>query len=328
MEKKDIGLKEIAYELKLSINTVSRALRDCKDISSATKAKVREKAIELGYLQSSLSKLSYSQKKLIAIATSEFNNTYFSIACEVLFSLIEKEDNYTSTIIFIKSPFDVESMKKCISQRVDGIISLLEFSEEAVEMAKLNNIPLVLLGFPSKFDYVKYVRTDDKFGGELVANYLSNCLGIEKFIYISFGDFIINRLRRYSFFNKVYEINKNALIKEIQIEELDSEEMVNNIISLINDGYYGVFCYNDSFAYSLLAKLSKRIPNIMQTYPRLYIVGYDALCTKVLGFVDLASVQYNYNDFGNAAIEYIKAFFENKDYTAPLIPVKLKQLKK
>ncbi len=219
-------------------------------------------------------------------------------------------------------------MKKCISQRVDGIISLLEFSEEAVEMAKLNNIPLVLLGFPSKFDYVKYVRTDDKFGGELVANYLSNCLGIEKFIYISFGDFIINRLRRDSFFNKVYEINKNALIKEIQIGELDSEEMVNNIISLINDGYYGVFCYNDSFAYSLLAKLSKRIPNIMQTYPRLYIVGYDALCTKVLGFVDLASVQYNYNDFGNAAIEYIKAFFENKDYTAPLIPVKLKQLKK
>lgn len=275
-----------------------------------------------------MSKLSYSQKKLIAIATSEFNNTYFSIACEVLFSLIEKEDNYTSTIIFIKSPFDVESMKKCISQRVDGIISLLEFSEEAVEMAKLNNIPLVLLGFPSKFDYVKYVRTDDKFGGELVANYLSNCLGIEKFIYISFGDFIINRLRRDSFFNKVYEINKNALIKEIQIGELDSEEMVNNIISLINDGYYGVFCYNDSFAYSLLAKLSKRIPNIMQTYPRLYIVGYDALCTKVLGFVDLASVQYNYNDFGNAAIEYIKAFFENKDYTAPLIPVKLKQLKK
>ena len=35
MANKTIGLKTIAYELDLSINTVSRALRDCDDISDA-----------------------------------------------------------------------------------------------------------------------------------------------------------------------------------------------------------------------------------------------------------------------------------------------------
>ena len=37
MAIKDVGLKEIAAELNISMNTVSRALRDCKDISKKTK---------------------------------------------------------------------------------------------------------------------------------------------------------------------------------------------------------------------------------------------------------------------------------------------------
>ena len=49
---KSTGLKAIAYELGVSVNTVSRALRDCKDISEHTKEIIRKKAYELGYIQS------------------------------------------------------------------------------------------------------------------------------------------------------------------------------------------------------------------------------------------------------------------------------------
>ena len=45
---KSTGLKAIAYELGVSVNTVSRALRDCKDISEHTKEIIRKKAYELG----------------------------------------------------------------------------------------------------------------------------------------------------------------------------------------------------------------------------------------------------------------------------------------
>lgn len=51
MANKATGLKEIAYEVGLSINTVSRALRDCDDIAESTKKMIREKAYELGYMQ-------------------------------------------------------------------------------------------------------------------------------------------------------------------------------------------------------------------------------------------------------------------------------------
>ena len=51
---KSTGLKAIAYELGVSVNTVSRALRDCKDISEHTKEIIRKKAYELGYIQSTV----------------------------------------------------------------------------------------------------------------------------------------------------------------------------------------------------------------------------------------------------------------------------------
>ena len=50
MKRKNTTMKEIAYELGISINTVSRAFRDCDDISDSTKEKVRKKALELGYI--------------------------------------------------------------------------------------------------------------------------------------------------------------------------------------------------------------------------------------------------------------------------------------
>ena len=53
---KSTGLKAIAYELGVSVNTVSRALRDCKDISEHTKEIIRKKAYELGYIQSTVEK--------------------------------------------------------------------------------------------------------------------------------------------------------------------------------------------------------------------------------------------------------------------------------
>ena len=65
-------------------------------------------------------------------------------------------------------------IKKCIFRNADIIISFNEFSEKAVEISKINNIPLVLLGRISAFDYVDSIFTDDKKGGNLAFNYLVN----------------------------------------------------------------------------------------------------------------------------------------------------------
>ena len=70
---KQVGLKKIAYELNVSINTVSRALRDCDDISEKMKQKVRDKAIELGYSPNNVEDyVKKNLKKSIAFVGSNF----------------------------------------------------------------------------------------------------------------------------------------------------------------------------------------------------------------------------------------------------------------
>ena len=53
--RKRVVLLDIAKELNVSKNTVSRALRDCDDISQEMKMKIKNKAKEMGYIPNSLS---------------------------------------------------------------------------------------------------------------------------------------------------------------------------------------------------------------------------------------------------------------------------------
>ena len=49
-----VSMKDIASSLNITVDAVSKALRDSPEISSSTKDKVRQKARELGYVKNSL----------------------------------------------------------------------------------------------------------------------------------------------------------------------------------------------------------------------------------------------------------------------------------
>ena len=189
MANKTTGLKTIAYELGVSINTVSRALRDCDDISDSTKQKVREKAIELGYLPNNVSQfVKRDGKELIGIVTNSFDNPYYSIIFQKLVNIINAYE-YDFTVVFTTTnKLTIDVVKQCISQRVSGLITMLDVEDDAVQTLKLNNIPVVLVGRRCDNDYVDQVLTNDEEGGKLVANYLVNYHKIKKCIYIKLAN--------------------------------------------------------------------------------------------------------------------------------------------
>ena len=331
MAIKDVGLKEIAAELNVSMNTVSRALRDCKDISKKTKESVRLKAIEMGYLPSTMSKLSYNGKRLIAVATSEFKNLFFATMCSNLFKKIREDPNYEITIVNSNSRVDATVIKNCISQRVDALISLFEFEEEAVELAKVNNIPLVLIGLVSKYDYVFSIRTDDEFGSEIVANYLVNYHHLNKFVYVSLtskGNSFTNDVRSEYFKSRIFKLLPDASFKEVCFEGIRKGENIQEILQMIKEGYYGFYCFNDDIVYVLLRELNKLVPNIRLVFPQLHIIGYDALCEQNCGMIDITSIKYSFEELALEAINCVKAYFDNKEYTLYKVPVRLHQRKK
>lgn len=308
MANKTTGLKNIAYELGISINTVSRALRDCDDISESTKQKVREKAIELGYLPNNVSQfIKKDGRELIGIITNGFDNPYYSIVFQKLVNII-KEYNHDFTVVFTSgNTLTVDVVKQCISQRVSGLITMLDIESDAVQVLKLNNIPIVLVGHRSSEEYVDQVYTNDKEGGRLVANYLINYHKIKKCIYIKYSNTECSKRRQKSFENCIHEYFPDEPVKVLTMNQTKSK-----LIDLINEGYTGIFCFCDQIAYRVIRQLNEYAPNYRRIYPRVHIVGYDCVSTRLAGMVDITSVDSNYDEVCETTVEFITNKLTNK----------------
>lgn len=301
MANKTTGLKNIAYELNISINTVSRALRDCDDISDSMKQRVREKAIELGYLPNNVSQfVKRDGKELLCIVTNSFDNPYYSIVFQKLVNIIN-ESEYDFTVVFTTAKkLTVDVVKQCLSQRVSGLITMLDLENDAIQTLKLNNIPVVLVGRRCNDDYVDQVLTNDDEGGRLVANYLVNYHKIKKCIYIKLANVECSKRRQKSFENAINSYFPNEPVKVLTEKQAETQ-----LIPLINEGYTGIFCFCDQIAYRIIKNLNEYAPNFRKIYPRVHIIGYDCVSTRIAGLVDITSVDSDYDGVCQTIIEFI-----------------------
>lgn len=184
MGNRIVGLKNIAYELNTSVNTVSRALRDCEDISEEMKKKVRQKALELGYISNSVSQfIKKDNQKSVVVVFNSYENHYFNIVCSKLWALSRKNHYDFSTVCINKNKLDVETVKQCLSSRTDIIISLINVDKEALDCCDLNNILLIEFGTSSDLNCDNLI-VNDKMVGKLASDYLCNYHKSKKLIYI------------------------------------------------------------------------------------------------------------------------------------------------
>ncbi len=308
MANKTTGLKNIAYELDISINTVSRALRDCDDISDSTKQKVREKAIELGYLPNNVSQfVKRDGRELIGIVTDSFDNPYYAIVFQKLVNLIA-EYEYDFTVVFTNSnKLTVDVVKQCISQRVSGIITMLDVENDAVQTLKLNNMPVVLVGRRSDNDYVDQVLTNDEEGGKLVGNYLVNYHKIKKCIYIKIKNAECSKRRQKSFENCIA-----SYFPDEPVKVLTENQAKTQLIPLINEGYTGIFCFCDQIAYRVIKQLNEYAPSFRKIYPRVHIIGYDCVSTRIPGLVDITSIDSDYDGVCQTTIDFLANKLSNR----------------
>ena len=74
-----IRLKDIAERAGVSINTVSRALKDRSDIGEETKRKIKAIADELGYIpNASASRLRSRENHLIGVVITHIDNAFYA----------------------------------------------------------------------------------------------------------------------------------------------------------------------------------------------------------------------------------------------------------
>lgn len=246
MEKKVITLDDIAERVGTSKNTVSRALRDCSDISAVMKEKVKQTAMEMGYVPNRIAGFLRSKRSnIVAVAVNSLTNPFFSICMDYCTDYMG-EKGYRPLISIVREELDVEDIISCIQNGACGIMSFLDVKDEAIDYCEQNKIPLLVCGLKPRRDRICAIYSDAYQCSKLVAEEAVVC-GAKKPCYIGTGKDQLNEDRKDGF---VSVLRSHGLPCDIYSfsyynREQSLEKIKKNVYENENDF---IFCFNDEIA--------------------------------------------------------------------------------
>ncbi|MBZ4671133.1 MAG: transcriptional regulator, LacI family [Oscillospiraceae bacterium] len=161
---KKVSIKDIAQEMNLSRNTVSKALQGSDEVAPHTRERILKKALSMGYakipeeIKNEIGGLMLSENKKIAIIAKReicefWNRIVFGIT-----DVLDKTD-YSCMLYFISSEDerDLVLPKEIQNKKVDGIISLSVFSDAYNEKIFECGMPTVFYDAPVHIRHEKFL---------------------------------------------------------------------------------------------------------------------------------------------------------------------------
>ena len=329
-----ITLKQLAKELKVSISTVSKALRDSPEISSETIEKVKFLANKYNYRPNKIALSLKSNRTLtIGVIIPDILNRFYS---KVLNGIHDSADRYGYDVITINTKEsilkEIDSLQILSSGTVDGVI--IAMSEETLNKNNYSHLkeftmketPIVMFDrVTDKINCDKVIIDDfDAIYNEVKS--LKN-LGRKKIGFITtindlnVGKYRANGYRKASFdffgkFNKnlILRISKNH-DKHIEIEKFIKKNKPDALISA--DIICGVISIN------IARNLNIDVPK------ELSVVGFGDKTISEYSTPKLTTIYQHGTEIGNRSVELLvdrmnsKWFGLNKNlnsYITDIIP--------
>ncbi|SEO73211.1 LacI family DNA-binding transcriptional regulator [Paenibacillus sp. OV219] len=307
MDGKKITLKDIAGRAGLSINTISRALKDKEDIAPATREVIKTLAKEMGYVGNSVAgSLRSGHTRTIAVIVSDVANPHFGIMVKDIEQAARKH-NYTIFVINTEEDNELEerAIHTAISKNVDGIIICpAQSSTENIEFMKRNGIPFVLIGrrFNDETDY-DYVICDDEKGGYLATKHLLDN-GHERILFLNGRNRISSAQERYMGYKRAHEeaglTVDPLLVKEVGYEPGDTRKTVKMMVE--NESFTGIFAFNDVIAWEAMYVLQMMGCRIPEEYA---IIGFDNIHSRMFVPFPLSSISSSKGEMARRALDIL-----------------------
>lgn len=152
-----VRLKDIARQAGVSVMTVSKALRDEPDVSSATKARLKALAQQMGYVpDSSAQGLRTKTTRMFGLVIPSITDPIFA---RIAFAVEERAHELGYDILLAhtlnQSDREEQCLRRLLSRRVDGLFisPVYRFAAEARIYQEIlaRKTPVVLLGPPAPF---------------------------------------------------------------------------------------------------------------------------------------------------------------------------------
>lgn len=286
-----VKLKDIAEKANISINSVSKALKNSPKISEATKIKVKKIAKELGYIPDvHAQSLRHGSLNVIAVIYDNLINPYYSSMIAILNE--EFKNNNIESMFFVDHKalghLSKTLAKRIISYRVSGILTFLEPTPEASEIIKQNKIPMVLVGRNGKDTNTNSVFSDDISGGMLAAKKLIELNGHSFVYFTKHSELEINSLRlagyKQELENNGFSLDDDHII--VGTREINGEAKLLELLKK-DSSIDSIFCFSDLIAFEVahcLQQTNYNIPNSIN------LVGFDNLQDYIPYPIKISSV--------------------------------------
>lgn len=186
-----VRLKDIAERARVSVMTVSKALRDEPDVSESTKLRLKNLAQEMGYVPDSTAQgLRNRTSKLFGLVIPSLANPIFA---RLVLAIQERAYELGYDVLLGYTLHNTQREENCIrrflSRRVDGLfispVYRLESDARIYQELLARRIPAVLLGHAAPFcPNLVNVATDDLVAGYTVTQHLVR-LGHKRIAFLS-----------------------------------------------------------------------------------------------------------------------------------------------
>lgn len=232
------NIRALAKELKLSIGTISKALKDSHEISDATKQRVLELAKKLHYNPNPYaSSLRRKKSNTIAVVVPEVADSFFSLAIKGIEEIAQSNGYHVLIYLTYESYLKEKKILQEFSNgRVDGILMSVSSETMAtshIEDLHFSQIPVVFFDRVIEGLQLAKITTNDRECSFAATQHLIDC-GCRNIVYLSISkNLAINNERIEGFKKALSENNLACLETNIVNCSNDAEDNRNLLFELL-----------------------------------------------------------------------------------------------
>ena len=302
--KKKATLRDIANICGCSATSVSRALKDSPTISAATRARIKQTANELGYIQNlDASSMRTGFSKTIGVCLQDFCNPYYA----VIASYIERYARSLGYSVLFSTTNELPMQeynvcKNFIEKNVDGILFFpIQQDTRALELLQEQQIPFVVVARRFSDVDTDYVIPDDEQGAVLATEHLIE-KGARNILFLNVSSSISSARERLQGYRKaIQDHNLEEHIVEGSMQFGQTRQLIREMHTSIRN-YDAIFAFCDIIGfecYHTLRSMGIRIPREMK------LISIDGLQEDVPLPVHLTSIGTDRRTMAQEAIELL-----------------------
>lgn len=314
-----VTMKDIADATGFTVNTVSHALKDKRDISEATKKIIREKAKEMGYLTNLVAvSMRSGVTNTLAIIIPDIGNPFFATKVKEMDGHL-RENGYSTFIINTdeNSEIEFDAVRMAISRKVDGIIICpTQKRSDIFDLMIANSIPYVIIGRRFSGNLFYSVVWDDVRAGYLATEHLIQ-MGCKKILYLNGPPHISSSNDRLAGYTYCLEKHNIPFDPSLVIEADIVHTLGVNYIYPILDKKVdcdGIFAFSDFIAFAAIDTLQM----IDKERP---VVGVDDILSDLKLPTRLSSIGVRKDKEAHAIIQMLFEQMKDPQNSTPHIVV-------